>query len=97
MNPTTSASASDQEWASAEGYFASSAWSSRIPLSGQPLARLPEREPSAGTSSVRYVETRCSFRANAIASSLVWTPSRVKYCGQYSCDEPLADAELYTP
>ena len=21
----------------------------------------------------------------------------VKYCGQYSCDEPLADAELYTP
>jgi hypothetical protein len=23
--------------------------------------------------------------------------SRVKYCGQYSCDEPVADAELYTP
>ena len=22
---------------------------------------------------------------------------RVKYCGQYSCDEPLAEAELYTP
>ena len=22
---------------------------------------------------------------------------KVKYCGQYSCDEPLADAELYTP
>ncbi|HSK16908.1 MAG TPA: hypothetical protein VK915_12170, partial [Gaiellaceae bacterium] len=22
---------------------------------------------------------------------------RVTYCGQYSCDEPLADAELYTP
>jgi N-acetylneuraminic acid mutarotase len=22
---------------------------------------------------------------------------RVKYCGQYYCDEPLADAELYTP
>jgi len=22
---------------------------------------------------------------------------RVKYCGQYSCDEPLADAALYTP
>jgi len=22
---------------------------------------------------------------------------RVKYCGQYSCDEPLADAEVYTP
>ena len=22
---------------------------------------------------------------------------QVKYCGQYSCDEPLADAELYTP
>jgi len=23
--------------------------------------------------------------------------SKVKYCGQYSCDEPLADAELYIP
>jgi hypothetical protein len=22
---------------------------------------------------------------------------RVKYCGQYSGDEPVADAELYTP
>jgi len=22
---------------------------------------------------------------------------KVKYCGQYSCDEPIADAELYTP
>jgi hypothetical protein len=22
---------------------------------------------------------------------------RVKYCGQYYCDEPVADAELYTP
>jgi hypothetical protein len=22
--------------------------------------------------------------------------SKVKYCGQYSCDEPIADAELYT-
>jgi hypothetical protein len=22
---------------------------------------------------------------------------RVVYCGQYSCDEPIADAELYTP
>jgi NAD(P)H-hydrate repair Nnr-like enzyme with NAD(P)H-hydrate dehydratase domain len=22
---------------------------------------------------------------------------KVKYCGQYSCDEPVADAELYTP
>jgi hypothetical protein len=22
---------------------------------------------------------------------------RTKYCGQYYCDEPLADAELYTP
>jgi hypothetical protein len=23
--------------------------------------------------------------------------SKVKYCGPYSCDEPLADAELFTP
>ena len=23
--------------------------------------------------------------------------SKVKYCGQYSCDEPIADAELYSP
>jgi hypothetical protein len=23
--------------------------------------------------------------------------SKVKYCGQYSCDEPVADAELYAP
>ena len=23
--------------------------------------------------------------------------TKVKYCGQYSCDEPIADAELYTP
>jgi hypothetical protein len=22
---------------------------------------------------------------------------KVKYCGEYSCDEPIADAELYTP
>jgi len=22
---------------------------------------------------------------------------KVKYCGQYSCDEPIADAALYTP
>jgi hypothetical protein len=22
---------------------------------------------------------------------------KVKYCGQYSCDEPVADAEVYTP
>jgi hypothetical protein len=22
---------------------------------------------------------------------------KVEYCGQYTCDEPLADAELYTP
>jgi hypothetical protein len=22
---------------------------------------------------------------------------KVRYCGQYSCSEPVADAELYTP
>jgi hypothetical protein len=23
--------------------------------------------------------------------------TKVRYCGQYACDEPVADAELFTP
>ena len=53
------------------------------------------RWTSTGPMVYRYASAGAALLPNG--QVLYVGGSKVKYCGQYSCDEPVADAELYTP